>query len=529
MAYHTTLYLLAFLPAVLVLYQLVPARFRWLVLIAASYLYFWLFSGALILYLIGTTVLVFAAGRRIEFLKRECVLKTEELGKAERSAVKKQYKHREKRILIAVIVILVAVLAYLKYYNFFAKNANAVLAALGAEEVFDIRILLVPIGISFYTLEAIGYITDVYWEKIPAGEPFGKTALFLSFFPQVMEGPIALYGQTADRLWSGKPLKLRNLSDGAVRILWGLFKKAVIADRLYLIVTELFENYESYHGAMILVAALSYTVQLYMEFSGCMDIVIGSGQLFGVTLPENFSRPFSAKSAAEFWRRWHISLGVWFRTYIFYPVSASALVKKWNKFAKKKYGKHITKIGVSAMALFPVWLSNGIWHGASWNYIFYGMYYFVILMAEVILEPVGERIRSHLKNGEKDLRWTVPMQLRTWVIIFTGELFFRANGIKAGVHMFLSMFRGFDLSVFWNGTMLRFGLDKADFLVIFFGLLTVGIVSNIEEHNRFGGKKPGDLKLPVRWGIYYALILAVIIFGAYGVGYQQVDLIYAGF
>ena len=129
-----------------------------------------------------------------------------------------------------------------------------------------------------------------------------------------------------------------------------------------------------------------------MEFSGCMDIIIGSGKMFGVTLPENFRQPFFSKSAAEFWRRWHITLGVWFKTYVFYPVSVSGIVKKWNKFGKKHCGKYLTKLGISALCLFPVWICNGLWHGARWSYIFYGMYYFVILLAEVAVEPLRDNI-----------------------------------------------------------------------------------------------------------------------------------------
>ena len=168
------------------------------------------------------------------------------------------------------------------------------------------------------------------------------------------QGPISSYAQTADTLFEGNPLTMENLAQGSVRIFWGLFKKLLIADRLYLLVDVIFNNYQYHYGEMIVIVAIAYTTQLYMEFSGCMDIIIGSGKMFGVTLPENFRQPFFSKSAAEFWRRWHITLGVWFKTYVFYPVSVSGIVKKWNKFGKKHCGKYLTKLGISALCLFPV-------------------------------------------------------------------------------------------------------------------------------------------------------------------------------
>ena len=234
------------------------------------------------------------------------------------------------------------------------------------------KTLLLPIGISFYTLQAIGYMADVYWEKIPAQRHLGKLALFLGFFPQIMEGPISMYEQTGEDLWKGEDLRGENLSAGWSRILWGLFKKMIVADRLYVLVKAVFEHYQDYSGSIVVFAAIAYTLQLYMEFSGCMDIVIGSGRLFGVRLPENFCRPFASKNAAEFWRRWHITLGAWLKTYVFYPVSVSRMVKKWNRFGKKHLGKYLTRLGATAMCLFPVWLCNGLWHGPSWHYIFYG-------------------------------------------------------------------------------------------------------------------------------------------------------------
>ncbi len=520
MAYHEVPYLFVFLPLVLIAYQLTPKTKRWCTLLLAGYVFFWSFSKWLVVFLMGTSLYTYGIGLWLERIKAgEKGLSREQ---------KKEQKKKEKRVLTLGVLGLLGVLGYLKYYNFFAENVNVLLGAVGQGAVLPAKKLLVPIGISFYTLQAIGYMADVYWGKIKAEHHPGKVALFLGFFPQIMEGPIALYSQTADSLFEGKGLRSENLANGCIRILWGLFKKMIIADRLYRVVEAIFGHYQNYNGVMIAVAAVSYTLQLYMEFSGCMDIVIGSGTLFGITLPENFNQPFASKSAAEFWRRWHMTLGVWFKTYVFYPVSVSPLMKKWNKFGKKHVGKYLTKLVGSAIALFPVWLFNGLWHGPQWNYIFYGMYYFAILLLEVAAEPVRENFCNRFGVKENTWWWNVFCTLKTWLIIFTGEMFFRAENLTAGFTMFKSLFSGLELEHLWDGTMLKMGLDVADYIAIVFGLIVVGVVNHKKEQGTLEAEFAG-MKLPVRWGLYYALIFAVIFLGAYGVGYEQVDLIYAGF
>lgn len=529
MAYHTEIYLLIFLPLALLSYQLAPKKLRWLALLFDGYVFFFIISKKLIIFLIVTTLSTYFIGCGLARMKLKCQKTLESTSKEDGSKVKKLYKKKEKLLLAGGIVLLLAIIGYLKYYNFFAVNMNGLLAAAGSSFAFPAKKLLLPIGISFYTLQAISYMVDVYWEKIQAEKHLGKLALFLSFFPQIMEGPISMYSQTADDLWKCESLKGENLTHGCVRILWGLFKKMIIADRLYILVQAVFEHYENHHGVVIAAAAVAYTVQLYMEFSGCMDIVIGTGRMFGITLPENFRQPFASRNAADFWRRWHITLGVWLKTYVFFPVSVSGVVKKWNRFGKKHLGKYVTKLGVSALALFPVWFCNGLWHGPRWSYLFYGMYYFIILLAGAALEPVRNKILTVSPLNENAFYWRIPQTLKTWVIIFVGELFFRANGLAAGIKMFQSMFQNFELRKLWDGTFLTFGLDLADYLAIGIGCAIVAIIGMLKERNLFEASDIQKMRLPVRWAIYYSLILAVIIFGAYGAGYQQVDLIYAGF
>ncbi len=508
MAYQSMVYGFAFLPLCLAAYQIAPQKWRRRVLLGFSYLFFWLLSGKLIVYLLGTTVFVHCMGIWLDSIRSE--------------------KKKARRVLTFGILVLLGVLAYLKYYNFFVENVTGIFGNALPFTLAEKKILM-PVGISFYTLQAIGYMADVYWGKIRAEEKLEKTALFLAFFPQIMEGPICRYSDTCDALYSGRPLEAENLTNGYIRIFWGLFKKKVIADRLAIGVDAIFGNYTSYSGFMVAFAAVAYTVQLYMEFSGCMDIIIGSGQLFGVTLPENFRQPFCAQSAAEFWRRWHITLGTWFKTYIFYPVSMSAPVKRWNQYGRKHFGKYVTMLGTSAMALFPVWLCNGLWHGARWSYIFYGMYYFTLILAGIAVEPVRDRILQVFHISERSVGLKFMRIAKTWLIIFTGELFFRADGLRAGIYMFRSMFRNFDLGNLTDGSLLELGMTKADLIAVVVGCVAVAVVGFIKERGTNVRISLDRKPVFMRWSFYYVLILAVIVIAAYGDGYQAVDMMYAGF
>ena len=477
------------------------------VLLFFSYCFYFLFSHRLIVYLLGATTITYLTGRLVA---------TGE-------------KKRRKTILIVGVWLLLGMLLVMKYSGFFAENVNALFGTINLGLRLPVRRFLLPLGISFYTLSAIGYMADVYWKKIEPEKNIAKLALFLSFFPIIMEGPICMYSDTAETLAKGEDIRSENLIRGYMRIGWGLLKKVVIADRLYVVVQTLFDGYASYHGVMIVVAAVSYTVQLYMEFSGCMDIVIGSAECFGVTLPENFAQPFVSKNASEFWRRWHISLGRWFKTYIFYPVSMSKLTRKWNRFAKKHTSKYIKLMVASAIALFPVWVCNGLWHGANWSYLFYGMYYFVVIMIELMLEPAVKKLCAAWKIAEDAAWWNVLRILKTWVIIFTGELFFRADTLGIGMHMFRSLFHDFSIQKLWDGTLLTLGLGRVEIGIILVSLLIVGVVNHFREQQIDVRGVILQKRLPVRWLVYLALIFVVLIFGAYGPGYQEVDLIYAGF
>lgn len=529
MAYHTLLFLLVFLPLVLLIYQTMPRKFRPAVLLAAGYAFFFSFSRFLFVYLIGATIVMYAAGLLVDRMQQRFKEQKKGMERDAVKALKKRVTARERWVVAGGVVLLVGVLAVVKYYNFFAQNLTELLHLFSIEGGLKTVTFLQPIGISFYTLQAVSYIVDVYEGKIRADRNFGRVALYMAFFPQIMEGPIARYEQTAAALWQGTPLSYRNLSMGAQRILWGLFKKIVIADRLNVVVSDIFTYYQNYDGSILALGAVAYTTQLYNEFSGCMDIVIGTAEMFGVALPENFRQPFLSKNVSEFWRRWHVTLGAWLKDYIFYPVSLSGWVKKLGNRAKERFGKHGAKIVVSAAALFPVWLINGLWHGPQWSYIFFGMYYFVLIMAGIVLEPLTARFHERHQRLAAHKGFMVFQIVRTTILVVIGELFFRAPGPKQGLVMLKQILTNFHISALFSAPMAELGLDIHDAVLIFAAVGIVFAVGLLHEKGIHIRERIEKLPTPIRWCSYYALILGNLIFGAYGDGYLEVDLIYANF
>lgn len=529
MSYSSILYICMFLPAVTLLYGIMPQRHRWKVLLAVSYIFFYLLSGKLVIYLIASTFSIHQLGLWLDHSRRIYDLSRKDAQADEKAALKAAYTKKKRGILLFAVLLHIGMLLFLKYFDFFGQNANQLLSLLNLPEVIPTLKLAVPLGISFYTMQAVSYVTDVYHGKIEADDNLGRLALYMSFFPIIMEGPICRYSETAVSLYEGRPLLYKNAAYGYQRIIWGLFKKMVIADRLNPLVAKIFDNYGDYGGAIVVVGAVLYTFQLYADFSGCIDITIGAGEIFGVKIPENFRQPFFSRTASEFWRRWHITLGAWFKDYVFYPISLTKFVKNLSKKGKNRFGKHAGQLITSAFALFGVWFCNGLWHGTGWNYIFFGLYYFVLIFAASAFEPLIERGTARLGIRRDGVCYQIFQRTKLLIIIFIGEMFFRAATLTAGMEMFGKIFTDFRGSQLIDGTLLKLGISEADYGAVFFGFLVVLAVGVIHEKGISIRDKVAGFRLAPRWSIYYGAILLVIILGAYGPGYRPVDLIYAGF
>ncbi len=496
MEYHLLTYSFLFLPIILILYKLTPSKFRWCLLLVVDIAFYLMISKALIVFFIFAVVITYCTGLMID-----------RLGSSNKYTGKMLKKH--KRIILFIGIILnLSMLIVFKYFKLIGIS------------------FIAPIGISYYTLQTISYMTDICRRTISCEQNIGKLALYLSYFPQVIEGPISRYSNMKNELFAGKDLSYTNITSGYQRILWGLFKKMVIADHLAPAVYKIFLHPENYDGTVIAIGAIMFTTQLYAEFSGCMDIIIGSSETLSITLPENFRQPFFAKNASDFWHRWHITLGTWLKDYIFYPISLAKPLKKLSKKAKTIVGINISKMIVPTIALFFVWLTNGIWHGAGLTYLFYGMYYFVLIFIETICEPHIEKFCQKHSIYESNLLISSFRALKLFVIVNIGEMFFRAKSITSGFNMFKKIIFDFHLSSLKDA---NWGIDKYDMIICFFAIILLFIVDFIHEKNIKLRDVISNYKLPIRWAIWYALIFSIILTGAYGAGYTVIDMIYAAY
>lgn len=511
------------------IYFLIPKRFRWIVLLIGSYIFYVSNSGWLVVFIILTTLSVYFSGIVLTNINNNFKLKKEGLPKEESKKLKSRSDSQKKLLIAATFLVNFGVLFLLKYLNFFSKGVNLLF------DVFDMQARLssvnwlMPLGISYYTLQSAGYVLDVYRGKINAERNFGKLALFVSFFPQIVEGPIGRYDKLAETLYEGQSFDYDRFRSGGQLIIWGFFKKMVIADRAALPVSTVFSDYTQYSGLSVIIAVLLFTLQIYAEFSGSIDIVTGVSQIFGVTLDANFKRPFFSKSIAEFWRRWHITLGAWLRDYIFYPVSMSKLYRKSSKKIKEKTGDYFSKLLPMAAALFPVWFCMGIWHGASFKYILYGIYYYVFLILGEAFKPISEKILTMLKVKTESACYHLFQMTRSFVIVFFGMLLFRSKSISAALQIFKSIFFGFTLHSLTDGSLLKLGLNVSDYVLLLACCVLLIVVGYLQERNYKIREIITKRNIAIRWAIYLIAIFSIIIFGVYGNEYNVGTFIYGNF
>ena len=514
LSYTTWMYFALFLPVTMLIYQLSPQKNRRIVLLAAGWFFFFSLSGILLLANIVSSVFVWITGIRLEKAGND------------KSLDRKEQQKKKKRILFLSVLLLVLVIILFKYLDFIGLNTVRLTQLFNIPFNWKILKLAVPVGISYYTLESISYLTEIYRGNMSAEKSLLNVCLFMSFFPKLVEGPVTRYTEGTP-LFSGEGIKEENVAYGYQRILWGLFKKLCIADQLSPAVSQIFEG-EYMDGGVALFGAFLFTVQEYMDFSGSIDVGIGSARIFGVRLPENFRQPFFAKNASDFWRRWHITLGRFFRDYIFYPVVLAKPVTRFTKKVKDALGKNAVKLLTPAIALFPVWLANGVWHGAKWSYIFYGMYYFVIVYLETVLEEPVQKLLERIKLSDSSVPVRVFRYLKLMLIVVVGEMFFRAETLSAGMHMLKLIFTDLRFDMVANHIQ-DIGIDRYGYIVIIFGILVVCAVEIMKEAGIPIRAKLEALPLPCRFVFWYACIFFVILFGAYGTGYDPVDLLYAQF
>ena len=518
----------AFLIVVSLVYFAAPLRHRWLVLLAASYVFYWLNSHLLVLVLFGTTLVTWLVGLWLEKNRSRLSGGAADMSREEKKALKENVKKRGSRILTFGILVDLGILLFLKYYNFFADNANHVLGGLGAH--LPALSLLLPLGISFYTLQALAYLIDINRGKIQADRSLPKFMLFLSFFPQIVQGPIARHSQLAEQLYTGHEFDYKRLCFGAQLILWGFMKKLILADRIAAPVQHLFNHAEEYHGLIVFLAAALYGLQVYADFSGGMDIARGAAQIFGIELELNFRQPYFSHSIEEFWRRWHITLGAWMRDYVFYPLSLSKGFAKLGKNSRRLFGNFVGKRIPAFLSMFVVYFLVGFWHGAEWKYIAYGLWNGTIIMSSLLLPNVYDRMRGFLHIDGNSWSWKGFQILRTFFLCSLGRFFSRAWGVRHALQMFRATFdRWYDLSFLVDGSLLNLGLNTANWFVTLTAILVLLWVDHLHEKDVNIRESIAAQNVIFRWGIYILAIVILAVFGVYGPGYGEGSFIYEQF
>ncbi len=528
-SYFSVEYMLVLLPLSVGLYLILPQKLRRLSLLLCSWVFFWAVSGRLIVYLLLSILLVYLFGLWLGKVQEEQEAALAVCQKQEKKTVRGRYRARLRNVCILGVVLHIGILLAVKYTPFISDNLNVLLRVLHLPVKLTRPVFAAPVGISFYTMQAASYLLDVHRGKIRADRNLLRIALYMSFFPQIMEGPICRYEDTAMRLWEAPRIRYDALTQGTQRILWGLMKKTVVADRLNLLIENVFSGYEAYDGCVIALAVVCYTVQLYMDFSGTMDVVIGTGQIFGIEMPENFRRPFFSRTISEFWARWHITLGTWFRDYLFYPLSVSKPLKKLTSRARKRFGNHYGPLFAGGVALACVWLCNGLWHGAGWHYIVFGLYHFALILTGSLLAPPAARIAEKLHIQRDHIPYRILQTVRTFLLVCVGELIFRALSLRQAAGMLKKICMQFTLDTFRDGSLFAMGMDRQDYIIVLVALGIVFAAGFVQERGLQIRKHLAGRNLGVRLAAGYALILFIVIFGAYGQGYLPVNPIYAGF
>lgn len=447
---------------------------------------------------------------------------------AEKKEVRALAKKKAKRILLLGMFITIALLVVCKYTTFITENVNNVLDKFSAVQIPMFKVIM-PLGVSFYSFMALSYVLDVFWKRYKAEKNFLTYAVYLSYFPHVVQGPIDRFNEFKAQIQDGVKFSWENVTQGAQLSLWGLFKKLVIADRLNTLVSTVFDNWENYNGLMLFFAVAVYSIQIYTDFSGCIDIVTGVSEMMGIKLRKNFNHPYFSKTMAEFWRRWHISLQEWFKDYVYYPVSASSMMRSVKKHFKEKNQLRAMELFSSCIPVLVVWLITGIWHGAAWKYVAWGLFHAAVLIGSQIFEPMFEKTNKLLKINTENFGWHFWQMLRSFFICCIGRVFFRADGLSDAMNILVKMFtQPGSFGDFFYNTQVNYGMDGANFLVAVFAVIILWIIDMLQEKMPLR-KTMADQNIIFRWILIFGLLFAVLIFGIYGPGYDASSFIYEQF
>lgn len=483
-----------FFPIVTLVYFALPHKLRWLWLLCASYFFYMSWNPAYGLLLAVSTAITYFSGLLIE--------KAGNLPDAEKAL-------KRKRLWVAASFVLnLGILIVFKYLNFFDEIYTDIISSLGMPAgplKFD---LLLPVGISFYTFQALSYTVDVYRGDLKPERHFGKYALFVSFFPQLVAGPIEKSKDLLHQFSEAHRFDYDQARRGLLLMLWGYFQKVVVADRLGELVNTVYSSPGKYGGAEIALASIFFAFQIYCDFGGYSNIAIGAAQVLGFSLTTNFSRPYFSLSIKEFWRRWHITLGAWFRDYLYIPL-----------------GGNRCSLARRCLNLFIVFSVCGLWHGASFTFVIWGTLHGLYQIFGLLLKPARQRAAGILKIDPDSRPSRFLRAVFTFILTDFAWIFFRADTVPDAFALIGGLFRSSDLS---NGVLFSLGLTAPEFFAALTGIATVLAVDVLSLKTDLRARLLKK-KTAFRWAAYLSAALVILIFGIYGSQYTAQQFIYFQF
>lgn len=484
-----------FFTAILIAYYYAvrPQR-QWIVILIGSLL-FCLWGGWQVLAVpVLLSVIVYCSARIIE-------------------TADKAEKKKRKLLAAVTIIVLIAALSIIKL--------TQLLHLVTARFVF-------PIGISYYTFSAISYLLDVYRRKDRAETNYLKLLCFLVYFPKILQGPISRHNLLAPQLFAGHKFSYQNFCFGMQLVLWGYFKKIVLADRLSVIIQTVFPNYTNYGGLLILTAAVIDAIRIYADFSGCMDMAAGISQMLGIELEQNFKQPFFSESVAEFWRNWHITLGTWFKDYVYMPLAISPktlkIVNWFRTHVNKRAGRMVTTIIPTAV----IWLLTGLWHGTGWTYVVWGVYWGTLVTLSTLFAKEFAALAKFLHIDTSAPSWKYFRIVRTFFAFCMGRLITVPGSLDASGEIIKKIFTDSRPWELVDTTLYQLSLSRLEFQLAF---LCVGILWAAD----YLQTKYKVRESIARWNVilrsvfYSAAILFVLVFGMWGPSYSASAFAYMGF
>lgn len=500
MQFNSTRFML-FFPIVLGVYFIIPKKLRTYWLLFASYIFYMNWNRTYALLILGSTVITYASGILLERF----------------SVSNNASKYFSKKTVLTLCLLSnLGILFLFKYCNFFVNSINTIFRNIGITHSFSTLNLLLPVGISFYTFQALGYIIDVYRGDIAAEKNFVRYALFVSFFPQLVAGPIERSKRLLTQLKEIPTTKLWNLqriSSGAIYMVWGFFIKMVISDRIALLVDKVFNSYRMYGSTELILAAIGFTIQIYCDFSSYSIIAIGSAKIMGIDLMENFNTPYFARNIRDFWSRWHISLSTWFRDYLYIPLGGN------------RKG-HMRKM----INLMVVFLISGLWHGASWNFVIWGGIHGLYQIIADILSPLRQSITKKLSIKTDCFSWRLLQTVTTFILVTFAWIFFRSDTLTDSLRYIQRIFVKPTPWLLFNGGIYNLGLDRVEVNILLFSLAILIFVDCIKYFRH----QTIDIflfeqNLWFEWLTIIFLIVMIFVYGEYGPTFDAQQFIYFQF